>query len=141
MRFNGAVTFSLRKFDTPIQIKIEVNRLQWGRNFFVTEICIKDTWRLWVFQLQWGRNFFVTEIIKPIAALSLRSSSLQWGRNFFVTEIMYFQPRQMRTLTLQWGRNFFVTEIPYPSQYFSISFLCFNGAVTFSLRKFGKIHR
>ena len=63
IRFNGAVTFSLRKF--PITIKWKTARmvLQWGRNFFVTEICAGVTSSiLSSLVLQWGRNFFVTEI-------------------------------------------------------------------------------
>ena len=36
--------------------------------------------------LQWGRNFFVTEI-NHISPSSQEVSELQWGRNFFVTEI------------------------------------------------------
>ena len=110
--------------------------LQWGRNFFVTEICVDPPqerdlqcfngavtfslrklikWsnnglrKSW---LQWGRNFFVTEIGDRVSFSSSVRCLLQWGRNFFVTEIrgcgieMHSVPEK-----LQWGRNFFVTEI------------------------------
>jgi len=36
--------------------------LQWGRNFFVTEIGFLPKKLQPLFALQWGRNFFVTEI-------------------------------------------------------------------------------
>ena len=36
--FNGAVTFSLRKYNAVLAIASSDNSLQWGRNFFVTEI-------------------------------------------------------------------------------------------------------
>ena len=36
--FNGAVTFSLRKLLYSDTFGIPVAQLQWGRNFFVTEI-------------------------------------------------------------------------------------------------------
>ena len=38
MRFNGAVTFSLRKSKLTNTDLDDANLLQWGRNFFVTEI-------------------------------------------------------------------------------------------------------
>ena len=38
--------------------------------------------------LQWGRNFFVTEIFMKLWKEKY-GTTLQWGRNFFVTEIMY----------------------------------------------------
>ena len=134
--FNGAVTFSLRKFPCTVQGNpVCALLLQWGRNFFVTEI---NSWGnpRWVSKtLQWGRNFFVTEIIKNIrkrerpslnfngaVTFSLRKcfsayfafssqTALQWGRNFFVTEIQILASMSLGAMTLQWGRNFFVTEI------------------------------
>ena len=39
--FNGAVTFSLRKFPHPLFSIDFLSALQWGRNFFVTEIVIE----------------------------------------------------------------------------------------------------
>jgi len=60
--------------------------------------------------LQWGRNFFVTEMAYGASAFT-QILALQWGRNFFVTEIMTLYSSQVVGLTLQWGRNFFVTEI------------------------------
>ena len=37
--FNGAVTFWLRKYEEfAFGIRLEFDRLQWGRNFLVTEI-------------------------------------------------------------------------------------------------------
>ena len=52
MCFNGAVTFSLRKSVHPIRDEGQgVPRLQWGRNFFVTEISRHDgrTYRILCF--------------------------------------------------------------------------------------------
>ena len=45
--------------------------------------------------LQWGRNFFVTEImrIKPELQDHHDIEELQWGRNFFVTEMDECQSR------------------------------------------------
>ena len=37
--FNGAVTFSLRKLISAYLLLSLIFALQWGRNFFVTEIC------------------------------------------------------------------------------------------------------
>ena len=87
MCFNGAVTFSLRKLvQEEITLNPDGSMLQWGRNFFVTEICAAAGLSRNDILLQWGRNFFVTEIFphgkgKPVIGW------LQWGRNFFVTEI------------------------------------------------------
>ena len=62
-RFNGAVTFWLRKFSHRMQDRREMDKLQWGRNFLVTEISCKQRPVLVVsLPLQWGRNFLVTEI-------------------------------------------------------------------------------
>ena len=135
--------------------------LQWGRNFFVTEI-LQDSpprprcpgfngavtfslrksngnagYLRGRAELQWGRNFFVTEIPNAITAtLPLLILKLQWGRNFFVTEISNKQSVGQPSMTpLQWGRNFFVTEILRSSKGQSRSQNSFNGAVTFSLRK------
>ena len=61
--FNGAVTFSLRKYhDRVLEVRSSI-LLQWGRNFFVTEIYTLQIYTLQVCTLQWGRNFFVTEIL------------------------------------------------------------------------------
>ena len=38
--------------------------LQWGRNFFVTEIADRKKAESRLFKLQWGRNFFVTEMFE-----------------------------------------------------------------------------
>ncbi len=64
--FNGAVTFSLRKSANTAAEKIVVLSLQWGRNFFVTEISYHERNQFLLRWLQWGRNFFVTEIIRVI---------------------------------------------------------------------------
>jgi len=84
--FNGAVTFSLRKSLDQFFVFCHGPKLQWGRNFFVTEISRKPTNLLVVLLLQWGRNFFVTEISTTADAVTI-DYTLQWGRNFFVTEI------------------------------------------------------
>jgi len=63
-RFNGAVTFSLRKCICIAILMSRVTALQWGRNFFVTEIGTTIVFVSVIDQLQWGRNFFVTEITK-----------------------------------------------------------------------------
>ena len=61
--------------------------------------------------------------------------SLQWGRNFFVTEInITTRDNILKLEPLQWGRNFFVTEISIKKKT-DKGRKCFNGAVTFSLRK------
>ena len=62
--FNGAVTFSLRKLCYWCGLRISEALLQWGRNFFVTEIAQTIGHLLHKRSLQWGRNFFVTEIRK-----------------------------------------------------------------------------
>ena len=62
MCFNGAVTFSLRKFPDTAVTEKETEELQWGRNFFVTEIRLQTIKKEEKNMLQWGRNFFVTEI-------------------------------------------------------------------------------
>ena len=50
--------------------------LQWGRNFFVTEIIEKDIGDInEKFELQWGRNFFVTEISPSVPITSTISSA------------------------------------------------------------------
>ena len=82
--FNGAVTFSLRKFRFGSS-KLNSLSLQWGRNFFVTEISTILQGIVGMSLLQWGRNFFVTEMGQLDQMYSLQV--LQWGRNFFVTEI------------------------------------------------------
>ena len=111
--------------------------LQWGRNFFVTEICHCQS----VWNTDLGFNGAVTFSLRKFG-LSLypfkRKTSLQWGRNFFVTEILVhlqyltwqacgfngavtFSLRKSHTTPatisahgkLQWGRNFFVTEIGF----------------------------
>ena len=61
--FNGAVTFSLRKLHNHGKKKTKAISLQWGRNFFVTEITgPREEENQELSKLQWGRNFFVTEI-------------------------------------------------------------------------------
>ena len=133
--FNGAVTFWLRKFARNNRLlSATVSKLQWGRNFLVTEIryvagvkresdsfngAVTFWLRKWIYLkntstqsalLQWGRNFLVTEIRQ---ALSFRwhDAMLQWGRNFLVTEIQRVLCHQFDEYPLQWGRNFLVTEI------------------------------
>ena len=61
--------------------------------------------------LQWGRNFFVTEIGETLKKVDTTTGKLQWGRNFFVTEISKVSLANVTQHKLQWGRNFFVTEI------------------------------
>ena len=61
--------------------------------------------------------------------------TLQWGRNFFVTEIWKRKFPYGDRLPLQWGRNFFVTEMSILLLH-RLNIQGFNGAVTFSLRKF-----
>ena len=62
--FNGAVTFSLRKCANLEDANLTgADLLQWGRNFFVTEIYIQLVHLELQEKLQWGRNFFVTEIV------------------------------------------------------------------------------
>ena len=85
--------------------------------------------------LQWGRNFFVTEILMK-KRHGKQSTILQWGRNFFVTEISLAIAGTLSASTLQWGRNFFVTEISIGAADNFGTSRTFNGAVTFSLRKF-----
>ena len=139
---------------------VEPRTLQWGRNFFVTEIymaghtlhrgspCfngavtfslrkspknVGSVFTLWL--LQWGRNFFVTEI-GNLKMISSNLFPLQWGRNFFVTEIEYYG---RKPLTVYYGFNGAVTfSLRKSTRVIHQIFLdlpCFNGAVTFSLRK------
>ena len=70
--FNGAVTFSLRKYYSLHKDLIHDEKLQWGRNFFVTEIHGRDRQGGQLNKLQWGRNFFVTEIIIVGTPLHIR---------------------------------------------------------------------
>ena len=86
------------------------------------------------FFLQWGRNFFVTEI-NDGTSKTITFDGLQWGRNFFVTEIILSHIALSGPLLLQWGRNFFVTEIVQRGVSGIRTKYTFNGAVTFSLRK------
>ena len=60
--FNGAVTFWLRKYQRDANDKRNVPKLQWGRNILVTEIAYAETFADRAKQLQWGRNILVTEI-------------------------------------------------------------------------------
>ena len=64
------------------------------------------------------------------------TQKLQWGRNFFVTEIWKLQASNLEATQLQWGRNFFVTEMGRAMRCLPERTSRFNGAVTFSLRKF-----
>ena len=50
--------------------------LQWGRNFFVTEMFLKKSKKMSNFKLQWGRNFFVTEICITLGYNELKSASM-----------------------------------------------------------------
>ena len=85
--FNGAVTFWLRKSNFGGVWDWKTPRLQWGRNFLVTEICYGiSKVSPCALQLQWGRNFLVTEI-RVRETGEHASERLQWGRNFLVTEI------------------------------------------------------
>ena len=89
-----------------------VTMLQWGRNFFVTEIGLRFSSLHAVLLLQWGRNFFVTEI----SAMLLLDKKDQRGRfNGAVTFSLRKYERESQKIAkylwLQWGRNFFVTEI------------------------------
>ena len=110
--FNGAVTFSLRKYDNPISMTVTHRTLQWGRNFFVTEIweyfCVPTEGAI---SLQWGRNFFVTEIsnsrILPIPPFRFNGAV-----TFSLRKYEYSILECDSLFALQWGRNFFVTEIP-----------------------------
>ena len=62
--------------------------LQWGRNFFVTEI---GDFRLWALGTVYRFNGAVTFSLRKSITLSTiphTPEQLQWGRNFFVTEIV-----------------------------------------------------
>ena len=61
-RFNGAVTFQLRKLENITHSNQTQIMLQWGRNFSVTEMIAQNSSKLQDGLLQWGRNFSVTEI-------------------------------------------------------------------------------
>ncbi len=110
--FNGAVTFSLRKSQTmltPYDNDLRFNgavtfSLRKSRQYTTAQATAEA-------KLQWGRNFFVTEIHFTLRLLQKEGRELQWGRNFFVTEIGIAEYVEMLTDRLQWGRNFFVTEI------------------------------
>ena len=68
--FNGAVTFSLRKWGKKACPQHHIKVLQWGRNFFVTEIAVIACFLSTFSALQWGRNFFVTEMSDGFACQS-----------------------------------------------------------------------
>ena len=94
--FNGAVTFSLRKYLRSSQ------KVQYGRTFngavtFSLRKFHLVTCEMSIpFPLQWGRNFFVTEIPCALTRISMRViEPLQWGRNFFVTEIVVRRTRRV----------------------------------------------
>ena len=65
--FNGAVTFSLRKFIVRNSRGMPRNKLQWGRNFFVTEIEDNTV----VLVLESGFNGAVTFSLRKFARISL----------------------------------------------------------------------
>ena len=85
--------------------------LQWGRNFFVTEILYVMLFSL---SPQLGFNGAVTFSLRKSAIkakIAADAKALQWGRNFFVTEMSTADIEMNMITQLQWGRNFFVTEI------------------------------
>ena len=88
------------------------------------------------FWLQWGHNFFVMEMICHICIIE-QIYLLQWGHNFFVMEISIFLGHLCALLVLQWGHNFFVMEISVQVSVLTTDGISFNGAITFSLWKFG----
>ena len=112
--FNGAVTFALRKACDRCKNLNRQCPLQWGRNFCVTESRRYAVSYVFQLPLQWGRNFCVTESA-PKDTGDYIKNWLQWGRNFCVTESPHWRFRGIRAVS------------------------CFNGAVTFALRK-GKTH-
>ena len=155
-------TFSLRKYCSAGGTQCERHLLQWGRNFFVTEIA-RARWTAFPVQaLQWGRNFFVTEIWEYVwskktdayfngaVTFSLRKygwrfagstptcSNFNGAVTFSLRKFPSCVVMKRKSPKLQWGRNFFVTEIRSFSKTFGWIVLNFNGAVTFSLRKFSK---
>ena len=86
-RFNGAATLSLRKSFTNKHTAIDMQMLQWGRNFIVAEISQLYMTILLIVELQWGRNFIVAEMAYLLMPPMSRPP-LQWGRNFIVAEML-----------------------------------------------------
>ena len=112
LRFNGAVTFQLRKSNTN-----KINYCSW--------FCFNGAV---TFQLRksWMSEHNTCSDVKM----------LQWGRNFSVTEISIKESQAKTRWLLQWGRNFSVTEILNCYLRSIVRTRRFNGAVTFQLRKF-----
>ncbi len=133
--FNGAVTSTLRKSPRPGPALVGRAGLQWGRNFYVTEIPTCRWSASPARTLQWGRNFYVTEMSGVVYTVTV-TATLQWGRNFYVTEIVPFPGAPLASYRLQWGRNFYVTEITPAGTWQTPRLGSFNGAVTSTLRKF-----
>ena len=137
MRFNGAVTFSLRKYPDPPREDVTHP----GFNGAVTFSLRKFAWPAGEKRTNHGCfNGAVTFSLRKYIVSHFISSSislLQWGRNFFVTEIGTMSRTTYQDCVLQWGRNFFVTEMQERGSYNDAGHNRFNGAVTFSLRKFG----
>ena len=111
MRFNGAVTFSLRKSPAGKRLKNKYKSFNGAVTFSLRKYSI-GTREMQKKRL--GFNGAVTfSLRKYVTFLICRSSfyELQWGRNFFVTEILAAAEADRLAKELQWGRNFFVTEI------------------------------
>ena len=60
--FNGAVTFSLRKCDGAVATKQHVRGFNGAVTFSLRKSGLRDKTEELSNSLQWGRNFFVTEI-------------------------------------------------------------------------------
>ena len=136
--------------------------LQWGRNFIVAEMRLRALRVRFSVQgfngaatlslrksgmnaiartlheaLQWGRNFIVAEIYQQKLQYALESE-LQWGRNFIVAEMYHIQYQGPTASVLaSMGPQLYRCGNMRREKEIRHGHLCFNGAATLSLRKYG----
>ena len=159
--FNGAATLSLRKFCVPVPSMMTIAMLQWGRNFIVAEI--RELWFIHGecrTELQWGRNFIVAEMrpngfkLKAAKPASMgpqlyRCGNAYVGGQLDLLEVASMGPQLYRCGNAYVGGQLDLLEVASmgPQLYRcgnhdaidvpSFSYVCFNGAATLSLRKYG----
>ena len=110
--------------------------LQWGRNFIVAEIAMRDRgshasrysfngaatlslrkfdavrlYRRLMAVLQWGRNFIVAEITQHLLQCSISSMASMGPQLYRCGNADVPHHRPAPAWSLQWGRNFIVAEI------------------------------
>ena len=141
----------------PVTIWVNLNNLQWSRNFSVADWRSFPVTKRGANSLQWSRNFSVADCSGCYRQGS-QHIHLQWSRNFSVADCSGMPWRSIPRPVLQWSRNFSVADcmthhsqnhaILFPSmepQLFSCGLgddgsrrlsisSAFNGAATFQLR-------